>query len=59
MNESIQPRRPPPQSAPRRWNLETRMTIVLWDIDGTLIRSGGAGKLAMESALRSTFGLIR
>ena len=33
------------------------MTIVLWDIDGTLIRSGGAGKLAMESALRSTFGL--
>jgi len=33
------------------------MTIVLWDIDGTLIRSGGAGKLAMESALRSAFGL--
>lgn len=33
------------------------MTIVLWDIDGTLIRSGGAGKLAMETALRSAFGL--
>ena len=33
------------------------MTIVLWDIDGTLIRSGGAGKLAMETALRSVFGL--
>jgi len=33
------------------------MIIVLWDIDGTLIRSGGAGKLAMESALRSAFGL--
>ena len=33
------------------------MTIVLWDIDGTLIRSGGAGKLAMESALRSAFEL--
>ena len=26
--------------------------IVLWDIDGTLIRSGGAGKAAMEHALR-------
>ena len=33
------------------------MTIVLWDIDGTLIRSGGAGKIAMESALRSAFGI--
>ena len=33
-----------------------RTTAVLWDIDGTLIRSGGAGKLAMESALRSAFG---
>ena len=33
------------------------MTIVLWDIDGTLIRSGGAGKVAMESALRSAFGV--
>ena len=33
------------------------MTIVLWDIDGTLIRSGGAGKFAMESALRSAFGV--
>jgi len=29
----------------------------LWDIDGTLIRSGGAGKSAMESALRSAFGI--
>ncbi len=34
-----------------------RKTIVLWDIDGTLIRSGGAGKTAMESALRSAFGV--
>ncbi len=33
------------------------MTIVLWDIDGTLIRSGGAGKLAMEAALRAAFGI--
>ena len=34
-----------------------RTTVVLWDIDGTLIRSGGAGKTAMESALRSAFGV--
>ena len=33
------------------------MNIVFWDIDGTLIRSGGAGKFAMESALRSAFGV--
>ena len=33
------------------------MKILLFDIDGTLIRSGGAGKTAMESALRSAFGV--
>jgi phosphoglycolate phosphatase-like HAD superfamily hydrolase len=33
------------------------MHILLFDIDGTLIRSGGAGKEAMEGALRSEFGL--
>lgn len=33
------------------------MPIILWDIDGTLIRSGGAGKRAMEAALRSGFGV--
>ena len=35
----------------------TRMPIILFDIDGTLIRSGGAGKDAMEGALRIAFGL--
>src|SRR5262245_57814238 len=33
------------------------MHVLLFDIDGTLIRSGGAGKSAMEAALRSEFGL--
>jgi phosphoglycolate phosphatase-like HAD superfamily hydrolase len=33
------------------------MRVLLFDIDGTLIRSGGAGKLAMESALQSAFGV--
>lgn len=31
--------------------------MILFDIDGTLIRSGGAGKDAMEAALRGAFGL--
>jgi phosphoglycolate phosphatase-like HAD superfamily hydrolase len=33
------------------------MRILLFDIDGTLIRSGGAGKAAMEMALVSEFGV--
>jgi phosphoglycolate phosphatase-like HAD superfamily hydrolase len=33
------------------------MPVILFDIDGTLIRSGGAGKHAMEGALRTAFGL--
>jgi phosphoglycolate phosphatase-like HAD superfamily hydrolase len=33
------------------------MPACLFDIDGTLISSGGAGKAAMETALRSEFGL--
>jgi len=33
------------------------MYICLFDIDGTLIASGGAGKAAMEAALASEFGL--
>jgi phosphoglycolate phosphatase-like HAD superfamily hydrolase len=33
------------------------MPILLFDIDGTLIRSGGAGKAAMEAALRDEFGV--
>jgi phosphoglycolate phosphatase-like HAD superfamily hydrolase len=33
------------------------MHVLLFDIDGTLIRSGGAGKAAMEEALRLEFGV--
>jgi phosphoglycolate phosphatase-like HAD superfamily hydrolase len=33
------------------------MPIILFDIDGTLVRTGGAGKAAMEDALRSAFGI--
>jgi phosphoglycolate phosphatase len=35
------------------------MHICLFDIDGTLVSSGGAGKAAMEAALRSAFGADR
>ena len=33
------------------------MPIILFDIDGTLVRTGGAGKAAMESALVEAFGV--
>jgi len=33
------------------------MAILLFDIDGTLVRTGGAGKAAMECALREQFGI--
>ena len=33
------------------------MTVILFDIDGTLVRTGGAGKAAMEAGLRSSFGV--
>ena len=33
------------------------MPVILFDIDGTLIRSGGAGKYAMEAAMKAAFGL--
>src|SRR6516162_3053914 len=33
------------------------MTVVLFDIDGTLVTSGGAGKAAMEQGLASAFGV--
>jgi len=32
-------------------------TVIFFDIDGTLLRSGGAGKLAMETAICQTFGV--
>ncbi len=31
--------------------------LLLWDIDGTLIASGGAGMRALETALRTVFGV--
>jgi phosphoglycolate phosphatase-like HAD superfamily hydrolase len=33
------------------------MPIILFDIDGTLVRTGGAGKAAMEAALCEEFGV--
>jgi phosphoglycolate phosphatase-like HAD superfamily hydrolase len=35
------------------------MQICLFDIDGTLIASGGAGKAALEAALTEEFGITR
>ena len=35
-----------------------RKTLLLWDIDGTLIDSGGAGERALKVALRNEFGLV-
>ncbi|MCS7159388.1 MAG: haloacid dehalogenase-like hydrolase [Gemmatales bacterium] len=32
-------------------------TVVFFDIDGTLLRSGGAGKLAMMTAVQEAFGV--
>jgi phosphoglycolate phosphatase-like HAD superfamily hydrolase len=34
-----------------------KKTLILWDIDGTLIRSGGAGARALERALEASFGV--
>lgn len=35
------------------------MRILLFDIDGTLLNTGGAGQLAMESTLREVFGITK
>jgi phosphoglycolate phosphatase len=35
------------------------MHVCLFDIDGTLLNSGGAGKAAMESALAAEFGVAQ
>jgi phosphoglycolate phosphatase len=32
-------------------------TLILWDIDGTLLHSGGAGMKALEAALQDAFGV--
>lgn len=33
-------------------------TLLLWDIDGTLIHSGGAGERALAAALHEEFGIL-
>ncbi len=38
-------------------NVSSKRTILLWDIDGTLIVSGGAGARALTVALREIFNL--
>src|SRR5690606_39927401 len=35
------------------------MHVLLFDIDGTLLNTGGAGQQAMEQALASVFGVTR
>lgn len=35
------------------------MKYVLFDIDGTMLSSGGAGQAAMEASLREEFGAVR
>jgi len=35
------------------------MTVLLFDIDGTLLQAGGAGQAAMEAALAELFGTTR
>lgn len=35
------------------------MFVLLFDIDGTLLSTGGAGQRAMERALRTAFGITR
>jgi len=37
-------------------NMQKR--LLLFDIDGTLIHSGGAGVYALKSALRERFGIV-
>lgn len=40
-----------------QWELATMTRTLLFDIDGTLIDSGGAGRLALNAALRDAFGV--
>src|SRR5438270_6215820 len=50
---------PPPESLNFATKTRARksMHVCLFDIDGTLISSGGAGKAALEAALAEEFGL--
>lgn len=38
-------------------NVSSKKPVLLWDIDGTLVLSGGAGSRALKIALRETFGI--
>lgn len=44
------------QSAAPNATLDKNARVVLFDIDGTLLLTGGAGRSAMEHALRTVFG---
>ncbi len=47
------PAEPPPSSV----GVFVKTILLLWDIDGTLIASGGAGMLALERGLRDGLGI--
>src|SRR5262249_7911692 len=43
--------------SPENRQYNSVMPIILFDSDGTLVRTGGAGKAAMEGALVAAFGV--
>jgi phosphoglycolate phosphatase-like HAD superfamily hydrolase len=43
--------------APDRVSYMMPKTLILWDIDGTILHSGGAGMKALEAALLDVFGV--
>lgn len=45
------------ESGNQRFNDDCTMHVCLFDIDGTLLSTGGAGQAAMEAALRAEFGI--
>jgi phosphoglycolate phosphatase len=45
------------QASPEATDLEFRLRVCLFDIDGTLVSTGGAGKAAMDVALLEEFGV--
>ncbi|MFN0199425.1 MAG: HAD family hydrolase [Planctomycetaceae bacterium] len=44
---------------PKQYSKQTEMHICLFDIDGTLLNTGGAGQDAMLAALAEVFGITR
>jgi phosphoglycolate phosphatase-like HAD superfamily hydrolase len=49
----------PESTNDRKRETEIFMHVLLFDIDGTLLNSGGAGQAAMEAAMRVEFGAAR